>query len=61
MNKKGLSPNILLVCITIIGISGVLSGVKHHETWRIVLNAITLGLLIILTVIKVIKTARQKV
>jgi hypothetical protein len=61
VNKKRLSPNILLVCITIIGITGILSGVKHHETWRIILGAITLGLLMIGPIIKVIKAARQKV
>jgi hypothetical protein len=58
MNKKRLFPNIILICAIIISVTGVLSGVKHHETWRIILNAITLGMLIIVAVIKVIKTAR---
>ncbi len=61
MNKKRLSPNILLVCTIIIGLTGVLGGIKHHETWRIVLGAVTLGLVIIAVILKIITAYRQKV
>jgi hypothetical protein len=61
MNKKLLSPNILLVFVIITGISGVLGGIKHHETWRIVLGAVTLGLAIIAVTLKIITAYKQKV
>jgi hypothetical protein len=60
MNKK-LFYNIILICAIIISVTGVLSGIKHHETWRIILNAITLGLLIILAILKIIYAYKQKV
>jgi hypothetical protein len=61
MNKKRISFNILLISVSIIGVTGVMNGVKHHETWLIILNAITLGLLMIAAIVKIIKAARQKV
>jgi hypothetical protein len=60
MNKKKLSPNIILISAAIIGLTGFMSGVKKHETWQIALNAITLGLVVIAFVLKAVKATREK-
>ncbi len=60
MNKKKILPNIIPVLAVITALTCLMTGVKKHETWQIVLNSITLGLLVILFVLNAVKAARQK-
>ncbi|MCR8557441.1 hypothetical protein KXD93_07305 [Mucilaginibacter sp. BJC16-A38] len=62
MNKnKKIYLYCLYICTVVINVSTLLGGIKHHETWRIVVGSISLALIIIAIGLTVLGYKRNKV
>ena len=44
----------------VIGVSGLLSGIRRHENWLITMSSVTVALMISAFVIKVVHSFRRK-
>jgi hypothetical protein len=60
MNKKTILPTITLICVLIINITTVLSGIKHHENYLITMGAIGCTMILIVAVLQIVKFNKDK-
>jgi hypothetical protein len=58
--KKPLYSILLFVSVITIGITGILNGVKHGETWLIIVSCISLAMITLAAVINLISFYREK-
>ncbi|MDP9077600.1 MAG: hypothetical protein M3O71_09285 [Bacteroidota bacterium] len=61
MNKnKKIYLYCLYICTVVINVSTLLGGIKHHETWRIVVGAVSLALITAALIILLVKNIKYK-
>jgi hypothetical protein len=60
MNKKLVVPFIVFLSILVIDITTLISGIRNHEVWRISVSSISLALVLLVAIIVIIKTNREK-
>jgi hypothetical protein len=58
--KKTLYSILLFVSVITIGITGILNGVKHGETWLIIVSCISLAMISLAAAINLIGAYREK-
>jgi len=61
MNKKqSVLFYVTFISVLVINITTLLKGIRQHETWLIVLGAVSLGLMAIAAIIVLVKTLKLK-
>jgi len=60
MNKKNIYQSITFISIVVINITTLLGGIKHHESYRIILGGIGVGLMAIAMIGQFVSNYRQK-
>jgi RsiW-degrading membrane proteinase PrsW (M82 family) len=61
MDKNGrVAFYLIFICTIVINITTVINGAQKHETWRIIIGSVLLGLMLAAGIIALVKTYRQK-
>ncbi|MEO6632716.1 MAG: hypothetical protein ABIN13_13370 [Mucilaginibacter sp.] len=53
-------PYFIFTCVLITNIATFINGIKHHETWQIVLGSFCLALMSIVSIHRIVKYRRGK-
>ena len=60
MNKKIVLPFITFLAMLVVNVTSIIKGVENHETWRIVVSSVALGLILVAGVVAAFYGRKKK-